>query len=463
VTGPSGSRRAIGWVAVCVAAAAAFGLALGVTAGWLTAGQFYTGYLTEYSLSLDNLFVFSVIMTWFAVPPARQPRVLLFGVGAALVLRSAVIVAGAAALNRFGWLFYPLGAILVWTAIGLLWRPAGSGGQSERHARLATWLRSSRWQRLSRWWGRRLRPGRAGAPVLLLAAVIGLTDLLFAFDSIPAVFGITTSAWLVVACNAFALMGLRQVYVLMAGLLGRIAHLNTGLGLICAFTGVRLILRAAFGPAVIPGWIAVLVVAAVLAATILASGMAGRRGVSDGVGLGGRAMLERRFAVVDTDGNGVWHYDDGRLLTLRLCETFGHAADSVAGLAVAAAQRELFDVLLAHMDANGDSAITPDEFVAAVGTAIVDRPAFDAAAGAAARSLILVADTDGNGVLDAAEYTRLAAVCGTTAASARRAFGRIDRDRNGTLDAAELGGAISLFFTSRAPLGRAAGTTVRSV
>ena len=445
VTEPSGTRRAIGWVAVCVAAAAAFGVALGVTAGWVTAGQFYTGYLTEYSLSLDNLFVFSVIMTWFAVPPARQPRVLLFGIGAALVLRSAVIVAGAAALNRFGWLFYPLGAILVWTAIGLLWRPAGA-----RSPRLS-WLRSS-WLRLS-WLGRR-RPssGQAGVPVLLLAAVIGLTDLLFAFDSIPAVFGITTSAWLVVACNAFALIGLRQVYVLMAGLLGRIAYLNTGLGLICAFTGARLILRAAFGPAVVPGWIAVLVVAALLAATAAASGLAGRP----------RAMLERRFAVVDTDGNGLWQHDDGRLLTTRLCETFGHAADSVAGLAVAAAQRDLFDALLAHMDADGDSAITPAEFVAGVGTAIADRPAFDAAADAAARSLIQVADADGNGVLDAAEYTRLAAVYGTAAGRARRAFGRIDRDRNGVLDAAELGGAISKFFTSRAPLGWAACTTSRS-
>jgi tellurite resistance protein TerC len=436
VTQASGARRAIGWVAVYAAAAAAFGLALGVTAGWVTAGQFYTGYLTEYSLSLDNLFVFSVIMTWFAVPPARQARVLLFGIGAALVLRSAVIVAGAAALNRFGWLFYPLGAILVWTAIGLLWRPA-----------------RTRSPRVS-WLGRRLSgSGQAGVPVLLLAAVIALTDLLFAFDSIPAVFGITTSAWLVVACNAFALMGLRRVYVLMAGLLGRIAYLNTGLGLICAFTGARLILRGAFGPAVIPGWIAVLVVAGLLAATAAASGMAGRP----------RAMLERRFAVVDTDGNGLWQHDDGRLLTRRLCETFGHAADSVAGLAVAAAQRDLFAALLAHMDADGDSAITPDEFFAAVGTAIADRPGFDAAADAAARSLIHVADADGNGVLDAAEYTRLAAVYGTAAARARRAFARIDRDRNGVLDAAELGGAISTFFTSRVPLGRAARTTSRSV
>src|SRR5580704_732407 len=132
------ARRAIGWIAVYVSLAVLFGLALGVTAGWVTAGQFYTGYLTEYSLSLDNLFVFSVIMAWFAVPPARQPRILLFGIGVAVILRSALIVAGAAALNHFGWLFYPLGVVLVSTAIGLI-RGSGDGpdGEPARHARLA--------------------------------------------------------------------------------------------------------------------------------------------------------------------------------------------------------------------------------------------------------------------------------------------------------------------------------------
>src|SRR6202035_2238779 len=109
------TRRAVGWVGVYVSLAAAFGLVLGVTASWVTAGQFYAGYLTEYSLSLDNLFIFYVIISRFAVPADRQYRVLLLGIGLALVLRSFLIVAGAAALNRFDWLFYPLGAVLVWT------------------------------------------------------------------------------------------------------------------------------------------------------------------------------------------------------------------------------------------------------------------------------------------------------------------------------------------------------------
>jgi Ca2+-binding EF-hand superfamily protein len=139
------------------------------------------------------------------------------------------------------------------------------------------------------------------------------------------------------------------------------------------------------------------------------------------------------------------------LLARRLCEMFGHAADSAACRAVAAAQRTLFDTLLPHMDADGDRAITRDEFVTAVGAQIADRPGFDAAVGAAARSLIQVADADGNGVLDAGEYARLAAVYGARADEAERAFARLDQDRNGVLDAAELTAAISQFFASRDP------------
>jgi tellurite resistance protein TerC len=440
------ARQAIGWVAVYVSLAAACGLALGVTAGWVTASQFYAGYLTEYSLSLDNLVVFAVIMTWFAVPPGRQPRVLLLGIGLALAMRSAVIVAGAAALNRFGWLFYPLGGVLLWTAAGLIASArAGPERKAERHTRLTARLQRRRpWAR-----GGAGPTGPTGsAPVLLLAAAIGLADLLFAFDSIPAVFGITTSAALVVACNAFALMGLRQLYVLVAGMLSRIVYLDAGLGVICAFIGVKLLLRAARGPgaaALIPAWLSVLVVVAVLAVTFLAGVVAGRRPLRAGQ----RAMLERRFAVVDTDGNGVWQRDDGQLLTRRLCEAFGLAADSAAAQAMASAQRDLFEAMLSHMDANHDAQISRDEFVTAVGRAIKDRPGFDAAVRTAARALIEVADADGNGVLDAGEYTRLAAVYGFGAEEAGRAFGRFDLDRNGTLDTAELTAAISQFFASR--------------
>jgi tellurite resistance protein TerC len=436
------TRRAAGWVGVYVALAGLFGLALGVTAGWVTAGQFYTGYLTEYSLSLDNLFVFSVIMAWFAVAPDRQPRILLFGIGLALVLRSVLIVAGAAALGHFGWLFYPLSVVLVWTAFGLISRPGDRpDGGPERHVPLPAPVRR-RLQRSG-------QQGASGSPLLLLIAAIGLADLLFAFDSIPAVFGITTNGLLVVACNVFALMGLRQVYTLMAGVLGRLAYLNTGLGLICAFIGVKLLLEAVHvsvpGVPLVPAWLSVLVVAAVLAATVTAGVLTGRLKTME------RRMLERRFAVVDTDGNGMWQPADYQLLTRRLCETFGRDPESAAGRALAAAQEALFDIMLAHMDANGDCVISRDEFVAAVGPGIGHRAGFDTAVEAAAGSLIQVADTDGNGVLDAGEYTRLAAVYGAHADAAERAFGRLDHDRNGVLDAAELRLAIRQFFASRDP------------
>ena len=469
------ARRALRWAGVYVSLAVIFGLGVGVAAGWVAAGQFYAGYLTEYSLSLDNLFIFYVIMSWFAVPPARQHRVLLLGIGLALVLRSALIVAGAAAVNRYGWLFYPLGGILVWTAIGLITgRP---GRQPQEQPRLMSWLRrrallagEDHGGHLITWRGRRL----VGTPMLLLILAIGVADVLFALDSIPAVFGITTSAYLIVACNAFALMGLRQVYVLLARVLDRIVYLNSGLAVICAFIGIKLLLQALHGSgvgwaAVIPAWLSVIVVAAVLLITVAASAASTRRAArqatanpaatmitrDDTAGrtrpltAGERAVLERRFAVIDTDGNGVWQRDDYEQLTRRLCGTFGHAIDSATGQAVASGQRALFDALLRHMDANGDQEITPDEFAAAMGRTIDDRPGFDAAVRTAAHSLIQVADRDRNGVLDAGEYTQLAAVYGASAEQAGQAFSRLDLDHNGVLDTPELTLAITEFFASR--------------
>jgi len=440
------TRGAVTWVGIYVSLAVIFGLGAGVTAGWVTAGQFYAGYLTEYSLSLDNLFIFYVIMGWFAVPAGRQHRVLLLGIGLALVLRSALIVAGAAALNRFGWLFYPLGGILVWTAIGLI---AGrQDSQPDQHGRLLSWLH------------RRAAAGadRGRRPMLLLVAAIGLADVLFAVDSIPAVFGITTSALLVVACNAFALMGLRQLYALLARVLDRIVYLNIGLGVICGFIGMKLLLHALHESGArwapeIPAWLSVLAVAAVLLITVLAGLVRSSAGSGHRAPLyaGEQTVLERRFAVLDVDGNGVWQRDDYQQLTQRLCEALGHPADSAAGQAVATGQRALFDALLPYMDADGDQEITRDEFVTAVGRTVSDRAGFDAAARTAARALVQAADQDGNGALDPGEYARLAAAYGAPAHEADQAFGRLDRDRNGLLDTAELAEAIGQFFTSRDP------------
>jgi tellurite resistance protein TerC len=463
------ARAAVSWVAVYVSLAVMFGLGVGITADWVTAGQFYAGYLTEYSLSLDNLFIFYVIMSRLAVPPARQHRVLLAGIGLALVLRSVLIVAGATALNRYDWLFYPLGGILVWTAIGLI--NGHQDGQAERHTRLMSWLQR-RLMPAGEDHGRRLVVRRSGrltvSPTLLLVMAIGVADVLFAVDSIPAIFGITTSASLVVACNAFALMGLRQLYALLARVLNRIVYLNTGLGIICAFIGVKLLLHALRGSGArwapeIPAWLSVSVVAAVLLTTVIAGMVKSRHAPPVTAAAEVEAdrrpplhadeetMLARRFAVIDIDGNGVWQRDDYQLLTRRLCETFGHPIDSATGQAVAAGQRALFDALLPHMDADGDQQITQDEFVAALGHTIKDRPGFDTAVHTAARTLLQMADQDGNGALDAREYAGLAAAYGARPDEAARAFDRLDQDRNGMLDTAELALAIRQFFTSRDP------------
>jgi tellurite resistance protein TerC len=436
-------RRAIKWIAFYVSLAVIFGLAVGIAAGWLAAGQFYAGYLTEYSLSLDNLFVFYVIMSRLAVPQARQHGVLLWGIGLALALRSVLIVAGAAAINRYDWLFYPMGGVLIWTAIGLF----TGGSEPEEHTRLTSWLQ--RHVLPAGEGGHRLVTWRSGRPMvaanLLVIVAIGVADVVFAVDSIPAVFGITTSAYLVVACNAFALMGLRQVYVLLARLLQRIVYLNIGLAVILMFIGAKLLLHAAHGSGAewaveIPAWLSLVVVVAVLAITVIAGVIRGGRE---------RATLERRFAVIDTRGDGVWRRDDYEQLAGRLCRACDRAIDSGPGLAAAAAQRALFDALLAHMDANGDQEISVDEFAAAAGRPIDDRPGFDAAIRTAADAIIQVADRDGNGVLDAGEYTRLTRANGASAAEAARAFGRLDLDHNGVLDHAELATAIGEFFASR--------------
>ena len=448
------TRQAISWAAGYISLAVLFGLAVGLTAGSAAAGQFYGGYLTEYSLSLDNLFIFYVIMGWFAVPAARQQRVLLLGIGLALALRTVLIVAGVAAVHRFGWLFYPMGAFLLWTAVSV----ARSGApEDEQHARLRSWLQR-RMQHAGDDHGNRLIVWRdrrpVATPLLLLVVAIGLADIMFAFDSIPAVFGITTRASLVVACNVFALMGLRQLYVLLVGTLRRIRYLNTGLAAICAFIGVKLLLEALDSSGVgwavtIPASISVSVVAAVLLVTVVA-GLVTRR---PGEHLNRRrhahwASCKHRFAIVDTDGNGVWQRRDGEVLTRKLCETFGYAADSALGLAVAEGQRALFEAMLAHMDTNGDQEISPEEFAAGLSRAIEDRAGFESAVRATAATLIQVADLDGNGVLDPAEYRQLAAVYGTTADEAECAFGCLDMDHNGVLDTAELSLGIGQFFAA---------------
>jgi tellurite resistance protein TerC len=216
-----------------IALGALFGGAVAVTAGPRASGQFFAGWLTEYSLSLDNLFVFVLLIGRSAVPPRLRSQVLLFGIGLALVLRAVCIAAGAAALNRFGFVPYIFGGILLFTAGRLAFSATKQG---------PAFFRSPSPE--PRTFGRTRSILGTRVPLLALVGAIAVTDLVFALDSIPAVFGLTRDPYLVFAANAFALLGLRHLYFLIGGLLYRLVHLSAGLAIILAFVGVKLIAEA---------------------------------------------------------------------------------------------------------------------------------------------------------------------------------------------------------------------------
>jgi tellurite resistance protein TerC len=239
-------REATRWVVFYVALAVAFGLGLWYFAGGQAAGEFFAGYITEYSLSVDNLFVFVIIMAAFNVPARFQHRVLLVGIVIALVMRGAFIAVGAAALNAFSWMFYLFAAVLIVTAVNLFRQGGGHDEEFRENAVLRLMRRvlpvtpefhgSRSFVKVG---GRRMV-----TPMLVVMVAIGSTDLLFALDSIPAIFGLTQEAYLVFTANAFALMGLRQLYFLLGGLLSRLVYLSYGLSVILGFIGVKLVLHA---------------------------------------------------------------------------------------------------------------------------------------------------------------------------------------------------------------------------
>ena len=234
------------WVALYVGLALAFGVGLGLVSGITPAGEFYTGWLTEYSLSVDNLFVFVIIMSRFGVPRQYQQKVLLIGILLALVMRGGFIAAGAALLAQFSWVFYIFGAFLVYTAINFL-RQGEPNEEDFKENVLIRWSRRA--LPVSRnYAGARLTTMENGrrlfTPMLIVMIAIGTTDLVFALDSIPAIFGITQEPYLVFTANVFALMGLRQLYFLLGGLLDRLVYLNIGLAAVLGFIGVKLVLEA---------------------------------------------------------------------------------------------------------------------------------------------------------------------------------------------------------------------------
>ncbi len=236
-----------GWVAFYVALALVFGVGVWIFAGGQYAAEFYTGWLTEYSLSVDNLFVFVIIMARFAVPRQFQQKVLLIGIVLALLMRGAFIAAGAALISQFSWVFYIFGAFLVYTAITLLKEGENDEDDFKENV-LIRWARRALPVSSSFDSGRMTIVTETGkrlfTPMLIVMIAIGTTDLLFALDSIPAIFGITKEPYLVFTANVFALMGLRQLYFLLGGLLQKLVYLNFGLAAVLGFIGVKLFLEA---------------------------------------------------------------------------------------------------------------------------------------------------------------------------------------------------------------------------
>jgi tellurite resistance protein TerC len=240
-----GIREATYWVLFYVGLAVAFGIGVLVIAGGQYGAEFFAGYVVEYSLSVDNLFIFVIIMTTFAVPPAHQHKVLLFGIILALVLRGLFIAAGAAAIERFTWVFYIFGAFLIFTAIQLARHRNEEPELSKNPVlRLMERVLPTTQEYDGAKIVTRVDGKRVVTPLLIVMIAIGSTDILFALDSIPAIFGITEEPYLVFTANAFALMGLRQLYFLINGLLDRLVYLSVGLSVILGFIGVKLILHA---------------------------------------------------------------------------------------------------------------------------------------------------------------------------------------------------------------------------
>ncbi|TDC72306.1 TerC family protein [Micromonospora sp. KC606] len=234
------------WVGFYVGLALIFGAGLWITSGASAAGQFYTGWLTEYSLSVDNLFVFVIIMARFGVPRQYQQKVLLIGIVLALVMRGGFIAAGAALISQFSWVFYLFGAFLIYTAVNLARQGEPDEGEFSENV-LIRWSRKA--LPISRDYdGAKLVTHQLGrrlfTPMLIVMIAIGTTDLIFALDSIPAIFGITQEPYLVFTANVFALMGLRQLYFLLGGLLDRLIYLSYGLAVVLGFIGVKLVLEA---------------------------------------------------------------------------------------------------------------------------------------------------------------------------------------------------------------------------
>jgi tellurite resistance protein TerC len=240
------TKDAVRWVLVYIGLAVAFAVGLFIFAPGASGQEFVAGYITEYSLSVDNLFVFMIIMARFGVPELAQDKVLYIGIILSLVFRAVFIFAGAAAIAAWSWVFYILGGFLLYTAIQLALEDPDDEPDFHKNP-LLRFLR--RILPLSEDYdGRKLatrsEKRRMFTPLVIVIAAIGIANVVFALDSIPAIFGLTNDAYIIFTANALALMGLRQLYFLIGGLLEKVIYLSKGLAVILGFIGVKLIIEA---------------------------------------------------------------------------------------------------------------------------------------------------------------------------------------------------------------------------
>ena len=242
-------REAAIWSAIYVGIALLFGVGVFLFGGGTMGGEYFAGYVTEKALSVDNLFVFLVIMGAFSVPREDQQKVLLFGITFAIIARSGMIALGAAAIDAFSWVFYAFGAILLFTAAKMIIDEFRDGSdEDEEQEGFFVRVVKRFLPATDEFDGDKLftieNGRRVLTPMLLVMIAIGATDLLFALDSIPAIFGLTQNTYIVFTATVFSLLGLRQLYFLIDGLLDRLVYLSYGLSLILAFIGVKLVFHA---------------------------------------------------------------------------------------------------------------------------------------------------------------------------------------------------------------------------
>jgi len=214
------------WSLLYVSLAIAFGIYLGTWTDSKTQQEFFAGWLTEYSLSFDNLFVFVIILSKLKIEEKSKQLALLFGILIALVFRIIAITLGAAAIQQFEWIFFIFGAFLIYTAIHLFVE-SSQAHEEEKESKIIAYLSA-----------------RGMKPFTVALIALGLTDILFALDSIPAIFGLTENVYVVITANIFALMGLRQLYFLIGGLMQRLIYIGKGLSVILGFIGVKLLFHA---------------------------------------------------------------------------------------------------------------------------------------------------------------------------------------------------------------------------